>query len=289
LLVAGVAALIVALVFLLRGVIANTFLTPDSPDGFHQIWRCSVPDPRGMVGSVAHPRPQSPLHLLRGNPMAHSRKALTVGAIGVAALALIGTGAGASFTDAVHDTQNISAGTMNVQIIDGAGGSVSSDYKSVTFNFGGFGSTFESPLKVVTIKNNGDVPATAKSIQMTESHPGDARNNALLAQTNVCIQSTDASGGPWTEGNGPLATAIALNPTVAQNPVVLQPGQTMTFSFTLYAGQDSANCNETSSDGSNTRAAWDGYNGGPYHTPASLTNAAQGGTISPTMTFNFTG
>ncbi len=36
-------------------------------------------------------------------------------------------------------------------------------------------------------------------------------------------------------------------------------------------------------------AAWDGYNGGPYQTPASLTNAAQGGTITPTMTFNFTG
>ncbi len=226
--------------------------------------------------------------------MAHTRKALTVGAISVAALALIGTGAGASFTDAVNNTQHITAGTMNVKITDGAGGSVSPDGKTVTFaSFGPQGSTFETPQKVITIRNNGNIPAMAKSIQMTESHVGTANNNALLAQTNVCIQSTDPAGegggGPWTEGNGPLTTALALNPTVAQNPFVLQPGETMTFSVTFYAGQDSANCNEVSSDGTNTKNTWDGYDGGPYHTPASLTNAAQGGTITPTMTFNFTG
>jgi hypothetical protein len=222
--------------------------------------------------------------------MAYSRKLLTAGAVGVAALALIGTGAGATFTDAVHAHRTINAGTMNVQIVDGAGGAVSADGKSVTLpDVGPTGSTFESEHKIVTIKNLGNIPATADAIQMTESHVGTANNNALLAQTNVCIQSTDASGGPWTEGNGPLTTAIALNPTVKQNPVVLQPGDTMTFSVEFYAGQDSSECNPTSSDGSNTRAAWDGYDGGPYHTPASLTNAAQGGTITPTMTFSFTG
>jgi predicted ribosomally synthesized peptide with SipW-like signal peptide len=221
--------------------------------------------------------------------MAYSRKAITAGAVGVAALALIGTGAGASFTDAVHSNRTINAGTMNVQISDGAGGIVSPDGKSVTLPaVGPTGSTFLSEHKVVTIKNNGDIAATAEAIQMTESHVGTANNNALLAQTNVCIQSTDASGGPWTEGNGPLATAVALTPTVAQNPVVLQPGQTMTFSVDFYAGQDSQ-CNPVSSDGSHTRAAWDGYDGGPYHTPASLTNAAQGGTITPTLHFSFTG
>jgi hypothetical protein len=36
-------------------------------------------------------------------------------------------------------------------------------------------------------------------------------------------------------------------------------------------------------------AAWDGYDGGPYHTPASLTNAAQDGSVTPTLTFSFTG
>ena len=222
--------------------------------------------------------------------MAYSRKFLTAGAVGVAALALIGTGAGATFTDAVHANRTVTAGTMNVQITDGDGGNVSADGKSVTLPpVGPTGSTFESDHHIITITNLGNIPATADAIQMTESHVGTANNNALFAQTNVCIQSTDASGGPWTEGNGPLATAVALNPTVKQNPVVLQPGQSMTFSVDFYAGQDPSYCNPISSDGSHTRAAWDGYNGGPYHTPASLTNAAQGGTITPTLTFSFTG
>lgn len=222
--------------------------------------------------------------------MAVSRKILTVSALGVAAIALIGTGAGATFTDAVHSNRTINAGTMNVVISDGAGGTVSSDGKSVTLpDVGPTGSTFESVHKVVTIKNNGNIPVTTKAIQMTESHVGTANNNALAAQTNVCIQSTDYSGGPWTEGNGPLATAVALNPTVVENPVVLQPGDTMTFSVDFYAGQDSTQCRAVSSDGSHTAAAWDGYQGHGYQTPASLTNAAQGGTITPTLHFSFTG
>ena len=142
---------------------------------------------------------------------------------------------------------------------------------------------------MVTIRNNGNIPATADFFQMSESDAGNANDKALLAQTNVCIQSTDHSGGPWTEGNGPLTTAIALTPTVKENPVVLQPGQAMTFSVDFYAGQDSTHCNPVSSDGSHTKAAWDGYDGGPYHTPASLTNDAQGGSITPTLTFSFTG
>ncbi len=222
--------------------------------------------------------------------MAYSRKLLTAGAVGVAALALVGTGAGATFTDAVQAHRTINAGTMDVRISDGGGGTVSANGKSVTLSpVGPTGSTFESDHQTVTVKNYGNIPVTSDAIQMTESHGSSARNNALFAQTNVCIQSTDYSGGPWTEGNGPLATAVALNPTVKQNPVVLQPGDTLTFSVDFYAGRDSSYCNATSSDGTNTRAAWDGYDGGPYHTPASLTNAAQGGTITPTLTFSFTG
>jgi len=218
--------------------------------------------------------------------MAHSRKLLTAGAVGVAALALIGTGAGATFTDAVQAHRTVTAGTMNVQIV--SGGNISADHKSVTLDaVGPTGSTFESAHQVVTVKNNGNIPATFDSFQMTESHSDAGNNNALLRQVNVCIRSTDPSG-TWTEGNGPLTTALALHPTVKENPVVLQPGQSASFSVDFYAGKDSI-CGTTSSDGSNTRTAWDGYNGGPYHTPASLTNEAQGGVITPTLTFSFTG
>ncbi len=187
--------------------------------------------------------------------MAVSRKVLTVGAMGVAAIALIGAGAGATFTDAVHTTQTVNAGTMGLTITNGAGGTISSDGRTVTLpDFLAPGSTFLSPHKIIRVKNTGNVPVTAVSFQLTESHVGTANNNALAAQTYVCIQSTDASGGPWTEGNGPLTTAVALQPTVAENPVVLQPGQSMTYSVEFYAGQDSS-CNSVSSDGSHTRGS----------------------------------
>lgn len=221
--------------------------------------------------------------------MALSRKVLIVGALGVAAVALVGAGAGATFTDAVNATQTVTAGTMNVQITDGGGGTVSGDGKTVTLPaFGPTGSTFETTHRIITVTNNGNITVTTAAFQMNESHVGTANNNALLAQTNVCIQSTDASGGPWTEGNGPLMTAVALHPTVVENPVHLVAGQSMTFSVDFYAGQDST-CHSVSSDGSHTAAAWDGYDGGPYHTPASLTDASQGGVINPTLTFSFTG
>jgi hypothetical protein len=223
--------------------------------------------------------------------MGNSRKILTAGAVGVAALALIGTGAGATFTDAVHANRGVTAGTMNLQII--SGGNISADHKSTTLAaVGPTGSKFESPEQLVTVKNNGNIPATFDSFQMTDSHVGTANNNALFAQTNVCIRSTDPVGmggdGPWTEANGPLSAAVALQPTVQENPLVLQPGDTMTFSVDFYAGMDSTRCHAVYSDGSGTTTRWNNYLG-PYHTPASLTDAAQGGTISPTLTFNVTG
>lgn len=223
--------------------------------------------------------------------MAISRKVLTAGAVGVAALALIGTGAGATFTDAVHANRTVTAGTMNVQIT--AGGNVSADGKSVTLPaVGPTGSTFVSDQRLVTVKNKGNIPATFDSFQMSESPSGNANDNALFSQTNVCIRSTDPAsvvdGGTWTEANGPLSAAVALNPTVKENPVVLHPGETMTFSVDFYAGQDSV-CGTTYSDGTNTRNAWYSLLHTPYHTPASLTNAAQGGVITPTLTFNLVG
>ena len=222
--------------------------------------------------------------------MAHTYKVITAGAVGVAALALIGTGAGATFTDAVHANNTITAGTMNVQITDGGGGTVSADGKSVTLSpVTAAASTFESRHQVIKITNNGNIPATADAFQMTESHNGNANDNALYAETYVCIQSTDPSGGPWTEGNGPLSAAVTLQPTVKENPVVLQPGHSMSFSVDFYAGQNSSHCNPVYSDGSHTEATWEGYLGGMYHTPASLTNDAQGGVINPTLTFSFTG
>ncbi|MGZ4601292.1 MAG: hypothetical protein ACXVYY_14430 [Oryzihumus sp.] len=56
----------------------------------------------------------------------------------------------------------------------------------------------------------------------------------------------------------------------------------------FYAGKDST-CGATYSDGPNTANAWAQKVGHAYQTPASLTNEAQGGTVTPTLTFAFTG
>jgi hypothetical protein len=220
---------------------------------------------------------------------------LTAGLLGLGAvgLALVGVGAGATFTDSTASTQTISAGTLSMSVSspDAAGcRSAAAGCQSLTLpSVGPVGSKFLTPATVVTMTNTGTIPATFAAIQMSESHNlGSSASNALEREMNVCIQSTDNSGGPWTEGNGPLSAAVALTPSVEENPVTLQPGESATYQVSFYAGQDSG-CHSVSSDGSNTRGRWDGYLGHAYQTPAGLNDDAQGGSVTPKLTFSYTG
>jgi hypothetical protein len=225
--------------------------------------------------------------------MSISRTTAALLGVGAVGLALVGVGAGATFTTSTQSHQTIKSGTLSMALWSPTVGgceSASRNCHDLTLNsVGPVGSTFVTPATLITMTNTGDIPATFDAIQMSESHNlGDPASNALEREMNVCIQSTDASGGPWTEGNGPLAAAVALTPSVKENPVVLNPGQTATYQVSFYAGQDSG-CNPVSSDGSHTKAAWDGYLGHPYQTPASLAQDAQGGSVTPTLSFSFTG
>jgi hypothetical protein len=153
---------------------------------------------------------------------------------------------------------------------------------------GPVGSTFDTTPTVVTVKNTGNIPVYFNSIQMTETHDtNSAASNALRNEMNVCIKSTDPAsaggGGPWVEGNGKLTTAISLSPSVGENPVKLMPGETFPYQVEFYAGQDSG-CGNISSTGPTTATRW-----GNYSTPASLTTDAQGGVVTPTLNFAFTG
>lgn len=212
--------------------------------------------------------------------MAKSRKFLTAGAIGVAAFALIGAGASATFTDAANSAQKITAGTMSLYA-HSVGGSTSPDGRTVTLPaFGPTGSTFETTNQPVLITNNGNVTVTELEIRLSDANDGSANAVALRNQVNVCMWSD-----PWIVANGPLTTGEALSPAVVLNPVDLAPGETETMYVDFYAGKNSARCGGlVSSSGPNTASRW-----GSYSTPASLTNAAQGGVVTPTMTFNFIG
>ncbi len=221
-----------------------------------------------------------------------SRPLVILAGAALAGIALVGVGASASFTDSTSSTQKITAGQMNVVVsaanvpgcTDATNGCKSLSLPDV----GPVGSTFETPATHVVVTNNGNVPAYFDAIQMSESDNNSSASATLRNEMNVCIRSHDDSG-TWVEGNGPLTTAVALHPTVKENAVQLDPGQTASYWVSFYAGQDSAECGTTSSDGPTTKATWDGYDGGAYHTPASLTDAAQGGSVTPTLTFSYTG
>jgi hypothetical protein len=208
-------------------------------------------------------------------------------------LAVVGVGAGADFTTATTSQQTITAGTLGVSVFsaDVAGCRTAAAHcTSLTLpNVGPVGSTFETAPTIITMQNTGNIPATFANIQMSETHDaGSAASNAMTNETSVCIMSTDNSGGPWVESNVPLSAAVAVQPTVVENPVVLQPGETATYSVNFYAGRDSR-CGTVYSVGSHTEAGWESYFTHPYQTPASLTNDAQGGSVTPTLTFSFTG
>ncbi len=220
-----------------------------------------------------------------------TRPAIAVAGLAVAGAAFVGSGAGATFTTSTVSGQTVKAGTLHVSV---AGSNTTctlndaSGCHALTLpDVGPVGSTFDTKATVIKMTNTGDIPAYFSSIQMSETHANNTASDALRNQMNVCIHSKDPSG-TWVEGNGPLTTATALTPTVQENPVELKPGQSATYWVEFYAGEDSS-CGTTVSDGSHTASAWEGYDGGGYTTPASLTNAAEGGSVTPALTFAFTG
>ena len=219
-----------------------------------------------------------------------SKLAMMVG-MGAAGLALIGAGAGATFTTDTQSHQTVNAGTLGLSVwAPGNAACPDATYKcsEITLpDVGPVGSTFETPATHVYVTNTGSVPATFSAIQMSEQDANSAADAALRNAMNVCIHSTDPSG-TWVEGNGPLTVADALNPTVVENGVHVAPGDTVSYWVDFYAGQDSA-CGTTYSDGSHTRDTWAGYIGHGYQTPASLPQSAQGGSVTPTLTFSYTG
>ena len=127
--------------------------------------------------------------------MAKSRKFLTAGAIGVAAFALIGAGASATFTDAVHADQSITAGTLNMTVTGPSGSTVSG--KTVTFApLAHVSSTFTTGAQLVTTTNSGNIVATA--IKLSAS---DWTDNATL-RDQVRLQDL-VVGRPSNDGRHP--------------------------------------------------------------------------------------
>jgi len=230
--------------------------------------------------------------------MARSRKFFTAGAVGVAAIALIGAGASATFTAHTTSTQTVTAGRLAVSLsspdVPGCTDASNSCTSLTLPAFGPTASTFETANQTITMTNTGTIPVhfdgndagtEGLGIQMTAAVNSTLASAYLRDQMNVCIQGGDASGS-WVEGNGPLTTALALHPSVRENPVELAVGGTATYNVNFYAGKNSV-CGDIISSGTNTTNTWVAQQGHSYLTPASLTNEAMGGVVTPTLTWNF--
>jgi len=191
--------------------------------------------------------------------MAYSRKVLTVGALGVAALALIGTGAGATFHDSAKAQQTITAGNLSV-LITSPSGSTSPDGKTVTLNtLTNEPSHFSGPQETITVKNNGAVPATVTGFTAADTYDNAALEGALN------IQLVDSGGHQIC--NDLISTLKAGTGFIAI------PGGT-----TIATG-GSMNVYVTFSSSGNSD--------GNYGT--GLPQAAQRGSVTPTLTANVTG
>jgi predicted ribosomally synthesized peptide with SipW-like signal peptide len=191
--------------------------------------------------------------------MTSKNKFLAAGALGVAALGLVGVGTGASFTDAVHTTQKVTAGTLNMQLSTTASGaSVSNDGKTVSFkDLGPTQSTFSSGAQPATITNAGNISANAIQLSASDVRGSDPASDALRNELYVRIISPIGGGVAY---DGTL-TGLEANPLTLTGPVPPNGG-TDSFTTEFYAGGGQA---------------------------PSLNNAAEGGVVTPTITVTYSG
>jgi predicted ribosomally synthesized peptide with SipW-like signal peptide len=221
------------------------------------------------------------------------------GVLSLAGLGLIGVGAHAAFTTTTTSSQTISAGTLSVVTwsADATNGCTleSDGCTSVTLPVQNVASVFDTTASKVYIENTGTLPVTESAMQLTASTNGTA-GNYLEDEMNVCIASDPGSGGTGAGGetvsaNGPLTTGLGLSPSVVLVGPQLATGATDEYNMEFYAGENSVTCGPTWSDGGHTASAWSGapyptvY---PWVTPASLTNAAEGGSVNVTLTLTET-
>jgi len=143
--------------------------------------------------------------------MALSRKFITVGAVGVAAFALIGAGASATFQDSVTAAQAINVGTLSLNIRPLAGSGTNVDEKTLSLNpIGPTASSFSTTPVAFQVNNTGDITAKTYQLGLSETN-----NDASLANLWVHITSHNPtasapSNTPDELYNGPISGFTTL-------------------------------------------------------------------------------
>ncbi len=198
-----------------------------------------------------------------------TRTLLVSSVIAVAGLGLIGVGSNAVFTQNTVSSQQITAGTMNVVISEGAAQTTSGPTLTLAA-FGPTNSAFTTGDTMVTITNQGTV-----AVQEILATPGftagsGSASAALAAQVYLC----EVSSGTVIY-NGPLSGAAVQH--IAGSLAV---HATDNYSVNYYAGTVHTACGAVTTVGATAAAG--------NSTAPSLGNDAQGGVITPTMTVSYT-
>jgi hypothetical protein len=212
------------------------------------------------------------------------RTMAVLGGLGVAALALIGAGASATFSTQTTSSQSITAGTLSVVLY--AGGATGNGTPSITLpNTAPVGSTFATSPTLIQIYNNGNITATEISMQLTDTN----NNGTLEGETWACMYSDQELAY-----NEPLTTVEGYG-SVAIGPQTLAPGASDYYTLVFYAGAVDTGCGATFTGiVSGVYTSYEPYVGsaptlGDNPSAASLTSPAEGGTLIPAFTVTYTG
>ncbi len=221
------------------------------------------------------------------------------GVMSVAGLGLIGAGAHASFTTQTTSKQTISTGKLSV-VLSVTGDPAATGNGTPNLTLGPLvsaGSSFMTAPELITITNNGTVPATEVALQLS-----DTNNNATLkTELWTCLYSDGSSGG-GVFFNEPLTTVEGYG-QAAIGHLTLAPGATDSYTVVYYAGPtENTGCGTAYTGWQNI--PYGGYPGAYYHAIAyagaaptlgansaalALTNGAENATITPMVTVSYTG
>jgi predicted ribosomally synthesized peptide with SipW-like signal peptide len=222
------------------------------------------------------------------------RTVALTGVMSLAGLGLIGAGAHAQFTATTTSSQQITAGTLSLVLqATNPDGSQVSGYNTNSITFAPqapVASSFVTAPQLITIYNNGSVTATEITMQLTDPNVANAASAALDSETWVCMYSDGELAFnepmPVVEGYG----------SVVIGPQTIAPQATDTYTVVFYAGSADNGCGPTFTGISgHTYTSFEAYSGtpalGPNTDPLAvpLTNAAEGGTITPTFTVSYSG
>jgi predicted ribosomally synthesized peptide with SipW-like signal peptide len=241
------------------------------------------------------------------------------GVMSLAGLGLVGAGAHAVFTQNTSSAQTITAGSMNVTL-GSDGGTIVSGWNSANLVMAPVnayeGSSFVEAYHVI-MTNNGNIPVTEVSFQLTDLQNGSPASLALEGELWACLYAgSGAQNGNSGEVyfNSPLSTVLTWG-AGASKFLTLAPFATDDYTVVVYAGSTDNGCGPEydgytaapfTLDGITTAGQYDGNTIGtydPYYSAtspwnpsfgtnpaaASLTIPAEGGVVTPILTVQYAG